>query len=149
MVIIIRKKTGMDKPAVLIRFNTNQDKFDSNYERNQFFRGLHGWKQVIVKKTQKTIAPDGTERTIEQRYVYPRSGLLDEVQHVKVADSAFIVAMEDMKRMQTFFHEWEKQVNAEFMQMMMPQKQWAELAEKKDEIIVKKKKSEEDELNSL
>ncbi|MAH42836.1 hypothetical protein CL614_03875 [archaeon] len=126
MKVIKKIKT---KPTVLIRFRTNVSKFNSNYERNQFFRGLHGWKQIIIKKTQKTEGPHGV-RVIEQRYVYPRSGLLNEIEHVKVADSAFIVAMEDMKRMTDFFKNWEEKVNAEFMQIFMPEKQWNSLTEK-------------------
>ena len=121
--------SGKAKPTVLIRFNTNTDKFNSNYERNQFFRGLHGWKQIIIKKTQRREGPNGV-RITEQRYVYPRAGLLDEIDHVKVADSAFIVAMKDMKRMENFFKEWEEKVNAEFMEMFMPEKRWNEMMKK-------------------
>ncbi len=137
MKVIKKIKT---KPTVLIRFKTDTNKFNSNYERNQFFRGLHGWKQIVIKRTRQTHGPNGVS-VIEQRYVYPRSGLLNEVDHVKVADSAFIVAMEDMKTMMNFFKEWEEKVNADFMQMFMPEKQWDNLTKK----IIKG----EDELNKL
>ena len=131
MKVIKKIKT---KPTVLIKFSTNTDKFNSNYERNQFFRGLHGWKQIIIKRTRSTEGPHGIH-VIEQRYVYPRSGLLNEVNHVKVADSAFIVAMEDMKRMTDFFKTWEEKVNAEFMEMFMTEKQWNNLTKNEVEEI--------------
>ena len=40
----------IEKKAVLICFNIQSDKFKSNYERNKFFRGLYGWKQMIKKE---------------------------------------------------------------------------------------------------
>src|SRR3989344_3798718 len=74
--------------AVIITFDTIGKRFDSDYERNKFFRELHGWNQTV---------PSGGKR-----YEYRRPGLLDEIPHIRVADSAFIVAMEHMKRMQQF-----------------------------------------------
>ena len=91
--------------AVIITFDTQADKFDSDYERNKFFRELHGWNQVV---------PRGGKR-----YEYRRNGILDEVPHVRVADSAFIVALEHMKRMEDFFDSWHEKVHCEMMKVMM------------------------------
>jgi hypothetical protein len=91
--------------AVIITFDTQAKKFDSDYERNKFFRELHGWKQ--------TVPSNG------KRYEYRRPGLLDEIPHIRVADSAFIVAMEHMKRMEKFFKEWEDKVEYDMMKIMM------------------------------
>ena len=93
------------RKAVLITFDTDSEKFESNYERNKFFRGLHGWKQIVPKENKK--------------YVYQRKGLLDEVPHKKVSDSVFIIAMENMKIMMDFFDEWHEKVHYEMMEIMM------------------------------
>ena len=77
MKIEIRKNGA----GVIITFDTQADKFDSDYERNKFFRELHGWNQVV---------PSGGKR-----YEYRRPGILDDVPHIRVANSAFIVAIED------------------------------------------------------
>lgn len=101
--------------AVIITFDTQADKFDSDYERNKFFRELHGWNQVV---------PSGGKR-----YEYRRHGILDEVPHIKVADSAFIVAMEHMKKMEQFFDEWHEKVHCEMMKIMMDPAQMRKLME--------------------
>ncbi|MBI5061169.1 MAG: hypothetical protein HZB67_02545 [Candidatus Aenigmarchaeota archaeon] len=94
-------------PAILITFNTHSERFDSNYERSKFFRELHGWEQVVPGN--------------DKQYRYRRPGLLDEIPHKKVSDSVFIIAMEHMKRMESFFHQWEKKVEYDMMEIMMKQ----------------------------
>ncbi|MFH1420924.1 MAG: hypothetical protein ABIG30_03060 [Candidatus Aenigmatarchaeota archaeon] len=111
--IVIRKKHGATVPAVLITFDTHSERFDSNYERNLFFKELHGWKQIIVKRNNV-----GKE---QKRYEYPRNGILNEVPHMKVADSAFIVAMDNMKRMMEFFEQWTPKVEWDAMEIGLPQ----------------------------
>lgn len=74
--------------------------FDSDYERSKFFKELHGWKQNV------------------KSYEYRRKGVLDEVPHVKIADSVFMVAAEHMKRMEEFFKGWEDNVEFDMMEMM-------------------------------
>lgn len=85
-------KKGVTKKAVLICFNVKSGKFESNYERNKFFRALYGWKQIIPKK--------------KKTYVYKRDGLLDEIRHVKVDQSSFFVEEDDFDRIMRFFKEW-------------------------------------------
>lgn len=89
------------KKAVLICFNTRSERFDSNYERNKFFRGLYGWKQMIKKETA-----DGKEKT----YVYERTGILDEIPHKKIDQSSFFVDMDDADMIFKFFKEWTDKV---------------------------------------
>ncbi len=91
--------------AVIITFDTRAKRFKSDYERNKFFRELHGWNQIVPKG--------------DKRYEYRRNGLLDEIPHIKVADSAFIVALQHMKRMEKFFNEWHDKVHCEMMRIML------------------------------
>ena len=86
----------MQKKAVLIAFSVQSKKFESNTERNKFFRMLYGWRQVVPKE--------------KKEYVYQREGLLDEMPHVKVDQSSFIVPEEDSDRIFEFFDEWSDKV---------------------------------------
>jgi hypothetical protein len=112
MRVVIRKGFGT---AVIISFHTRSSKFDSDYERSKFFRELHGWKQTIPKENKK--------------YIYKRSGLLDQVPHIKIADSVFMVAMEHMKRMSEFFDEWNDKVDCNMMEVMVNMKKLRRLEE--------------------
>ena len=91
--------------AVIITFHTQTERFESDYERSKFFRELHGWKQTVPKNGKK--------------YLYRRAGLLDEVPHIKIADSAFIVAMKNMQRMLQYFQGWSDKVEYDMMEIMM------------------------------
>lgn len=84
------------KKAMLITFSVRSEKFDSNYERNKFFRGLYGWKQVIPSE--------------KKTYEYHREGVLDEMPHKKVDQSSFIVPEDNFERITSFFEEWHKKV---------------------------------------
>ncbi len=97
------RKNGM--PVAIVTFHTNPERFDSDYERIKFFKELHGWKQTVPKNGKK--------------YLYHRSGLLDEVPHIKLADSAFLIAMENMERVRKYFEEWSDKVECEMLQVMM------------------------------
>ena len=98
MRIVIKKN---ESNAVIITFHTHIERFDSDYERSKFFRELHGWKQVVP----------GNEKS----YSYRRSGFLDEVPHMKIADSVFMVAQERIKEVVKFFDEWENKVDYDMM----------------------------------
>ena len=86
----------MTRRVVLICFNTESGKFESNYERNKFFRGLYGWKQIIPKE--------------KKTYTYEREGLLDEIPHKKVDQSSFFVEEDDFDTIMKFFKEWHDKV---------------------------------------
>jgi hypothetical protein len=97
------RKNGV--PVAIITFRTRPENFDSDYERIKFFKELHGWKQTVPRNGKK--------------YLYHRNGILDEVPHIKIADSAFMVAMENMKRVMDYFDEWSDKVECDMFQVMM------------------------------
>ncbi len=99
-------KITMGKKAVLISFDTIPEKFDSNYDRNKFFRGLYGWKQVIPKNK-------------DESYSYKREGVLDAVPHIKVADSAFIIPSEGIESIMRYFEEWSDKVVCDIMHITL------------------------------
>ena len=84
------------KRAVLITFTVKTNRFDSNSERNKFYKELYGWKQIVKKE--------------EKRYVYRRDGLLDEMPHVRVDRSMLIIMKRHMERMRKFLEEWEDKI---------------------------------------
>lgn len=111
MRIEIRKKDG--KEAILISFDTVREKFESASERNRFYWELYGRKQVVVKK--------------RKRYVYQRRGVLDKTPHIKVSDSVFIVAMENMKRMMNFFDKWDEKIELKTFPVLLDKKEIKEV----------------------
>mgnify|MGYP001619007617 FL=1 len=88
---------------VIITFRTRSERFESDYERNKFFRGLYGWKQIVPKN--------------HRRYLYHRAGLLDDIDHEKIADSVLMVAMKDMQRVMRYFQQWNDKVECEAMEV--------------------------------
>lgn len=93
------------KSAVLICFSIQSGKFESNYERNRFFRDLYGWKQ-IVRRIQTTSGKRVKKRT----YTYRRIGLLDEIPHEKIDQSSFIVPEREFEKVERFFKAWRNKV---------------------------------------
>ena len=111
MRIEIRKKDG--KKAILISFDTIRERFDSASERNRFYWELYGRKQVVVKKSK--------------RYVYEREGVLEEIPHIKVSDSVFIVALEQMRKMMEFFDKWEDKIELKTFPVMLDKEEMKEV----------------------
>ena len=99
---IIFKKS---EKVVIVSFDTVSDRFNSNYERNRFFRELYGWEQVVPG--------DG------KNYRYRRNGLLDEIPHKKISTSVFMIAIENMKRMEDFFNHWSSKVEYDMIEVIM------------------------------
>lgn len=89
-----RDKSG--SLAALVSFRANSDKFDSNYERNKFYRGLYGWEQVVKKRGKK--------------YTYDHKGLLDKVPHIKVDKSVYIFPLKTLDRVTDYLDEWGNKV---------------------------------------
>lgn len=116
MKIEIRKKGN--STAVLITFNTQVEKFESNSERIKFFKELHGWKQVVNK-------PSG-------RYEYDREGILDEIPHLDVDKSVFIIMQEHMRQMERFFKEWEDKVEFRTFPVLLNRQQIRKLEREKE-----------------
>lgn len=113
MKIEIKKKGN--RTAILITFHTQSEKFKSPSERNKFFAELYGRKQIIPKENKK--------------YIYRREGLLDTMNHIKVDNSVFIVALEQMKRMEKFFKEWEDKVMVKTFPVLINENQAEKLEE--------------------
>lgn len=85
-----------EHPASLLTYKTHRDRFESMYERNQFYRGLFGYKQT-VKRNGKT-------------YEYDKDGLMDEVPNVRIDDSVFIIDREFRDKVEAYFVEWGEKV---------------------------------------
>lgn len=97
----IEIRRGPNARVVIFTFGTRSERFDSPYERNKFFRGLYGWQQVV------------------RGYRYRRLGLLDEIPHMKIADSVFMVSLEHMEQVMGYFKQWQRKVEWEMMEVMM------------------------------
>ena len=116
MKIEIRKKQG--ETAILISFDTIKEKFESPSERNKFYWELYGRKQVVIKDSG--------------RYEYDREGLLDNINHIKVSNSVFIIAMNHMKKMMEFFDEWEDKIDLKTFPVLLDKAEQEELQEEVD-----------------
>lgn len=99
--------------AILISFDTDKGSFSSRYERTQFYAKLHGRKQIIIK--------DG------KRYEYRRDGLLDEIPHLKVDNSVFIVMRKHFKTVENFFKQWERKVSIKTFPVILDSKHFKKL----------------------
>lgn len=100
------------KRVVIISFSTRREKFRSMGERNQFFRELYGWKQVVIKNGK--------------RYDYSRKGVLGEMPHVKIEDSVFMIPEDHLKEVNEYFNKWKEMVDFHMMKMMLLEKKMIE-----------------------
>jgi hypothetical protein len=91
--------------AVLITFSVKTNRFESNSERNKFYRELYGWKQIVKKE--------------ERRYIYKREGLLDEIPHIKVDKSMFIIMKRHMDMIRKFLEEWEEKIEWDMFDVLL------------------------------
>ncbi|MDD5416509.1 MAG: hypothetical protein PHU12_00875 [Candidatus Aenigmarchaeota archaeon] len=108
------KKKG-NTTAILISFDTQNEKFESPSEKSKFFEKLYGRNQTIKKEKKK--------------YFYRRTGLMDEVPHIKVDNSVFIIAMEQMKMMEQFMNEWEEKVMFKTFPVLLDEEEAEQLQE--------------------
>ena len=93
------------KRAIIISFDTHRQSFQSASERNKFFRGLYGWEQS-VPRNGKT-------------YHYWRSGVLEDVPHVKISDSVFAIEKTNAEKIMEYFDEWEDKIELEMFEVLM------------------------------
>ncbi len=114
------KESKDGKVAVLISFNTHSDKFESNYERNKFFRGLYGWTQTI--------------RNEKSEYRYRREGLLTETPHIKVDNSVFIVALKEMEKIMNYMKQWEEKIDYDFFKVLLEPEEYKKIKSKEIKI---------------
>ena len=117
MRIEIKRKVG--ETAVLITFDTVKENFESASERNRFFWELYGRKQVVTKDSG--------------RYEYEKEGLMDEIPHLKVSNSVFIIMQEHMKRMMEFFEEWDDKVEFDTFPVLLNPRRKREVMEEVEE----------------
>lgn len=85
-----------NRTAVLVSFSVRSERFESNYERNRFYSGLYGRVQRV--------------RHGREVYAYRREGLLDEIPHIKVDNSVFIVALRELERVMRYMQEWRQKI---------------------------------------
>lgn len=98
-----------ERIAVLVCFSTKKNKFKSASERNRFYWGLYGRKQVIIKK--------------EKRYEYYRGGILEEIPHIKVDNSVFIIAERYLKKLMKYFNIWKEKVEVKTYPVVISKKE--------------------------
>ncbi|OGI14463.1 hypothetical protein A3K63_04960 [Candidatus Micrarchaeota archaeon RBG_16_49_10] len=91
--------------AVLICFSTKSRQFKSNYDRNRFFRGLYGWRQVI--------------NTGNKKYIYERQGLLGGIPHIRVDQSMFIIMERHAEAMREFLDGWEDKIDWQLFNVLL------------------------------
>ncbi len=92
-----------EKKAVLITFSIRSERFESNSERNKFFKTLYGWNQTVIKTVKGT-------KIQKKVYEYRREGLLDDIPHEKVDQSSFIIPENEFDKVEKFFEEWHNKV---------------------------------------
>lgn len=112
------------RKTILITFSVRSEKFDSNSERNKFFRELYGWKQTIPKENKKY-----------EKYEYHREGVLDEMPHMKVDQSSFIVPEDNFERITDFFEEWHKKVIWKTFKVLLDDKEIRDMFEEFEEEV--------------
>lgn len=101
-----------NRRVVLISFSTSGRKFRSASERNQFYRELYGFKQVVIKNGK--------------RYDYERGGLLGQMPHIRVEDSVFMVPEDNLKEVDEYFNKWKSMVDFHMTRMMLLEKKMLE-----------------------
>jgi len=109
----------MSGSASLITYSTEKEKFDSMYERNQFYRGLFGYKQT-VKKNGKT-------------YEYDKDGLMDRVPNIRIDDSVFIVNIEKYPEVKEFFETWSEKISYHVFEVILEDREILQQIEKAEE----------------
>jgi hypothetical protein len=109
----MRVRMRKRKMAILICFDTIKEKFNSPSERNRFFWGLYGRRQVIVRS--------------ERRYEYVREGLLEEIPHIKVDNSVFIIAKKYLRKVLQYFKKWEEKVEVRMFPVLLDEKEAKEI----------------------
>jgi hypothetical protein len=120
-----------EKKAILFAFSVQSGKFESHYERNKFFRGLYGWKQMV----RKEVIISKKQGPKEKVYTYRREGLLDEMPHEKVDQSSFIVPEDDFVKITKFFNEWGNKVIWKSFKVLLDEDFFKEGLEEEEEEV--------------
>lgn len=112
MEIHVRKKGE----AMLFTFHTKSKAFASPSERNRFFSGLYGRKQIV--------------RRSGKEYIYRRRGLLDTIPYIKVDDSVFIVSKSNARKIIRFFERWQDKIEFNMFTILMDEQKLKKLCGK-------------------
>lgn len=94
----------MEKRGVLVAFSVRTEKVNGS-EKTKFFKSLYGWKQTVPKENKT--------------YSYYREGVLDEMPHVRVNQSSFIVPEESFDDIMDFFDQWSSKVMLKTFQVLL------------------------------
>lgn len=86
----------MEKRGILITFSIRTQNIKNSSEKSLFFKKLYGWTQTVPKENRK--------------YTYYREGILDEIPHVKVDQSSFVIPEDNFDTINDFFEEWSNKV---------------------------------------
>jgi len=108
--MIVRKKK-IDENGVhgmIITFSVNSDECKKPSDKTKFFKKLYGWTQKVPGK--------------KKEYEYKREGVLDEMPHMRISPSSFIVPEEDFDKIERFFEEWQKKVIFNAFKVMIEDK---------------------------
>lgn len=113
---ICNDKSG--KPACLVTFEVISSNFKSNYQRNKFYRGLYGWTQIVKKNGKK--------------YEYKRDGLLDEVPHIKVDKSVFILPIHSVEKIKKYLESWGEAVDYDLFKVLLGSDKFKKIKQKEN-----------------
>ncbi len=80
---------------------------------------LYGWEQRIPAENKM--------------YVYKRSGLLDEMPHIKVDQSSFIVPEDDFDKVISFFEQWSNKIIWKTFKVLLEKDELEEMFEELEE----------------
>jgi hypothetical protein len=117
------------RKAVLVAFSVKSGMFEGHYERNKFFRGLYGWKQMV----RREIIVGEKHKTKEKVYTYRREGLLDEIPHERVDQSSFIVPEDEFNKIEKFMKGWRNKVMWKAFKVLLEDKDIFEEEEEPEE----------------
>ncbi len=104
------------RKAVLVSFSVRSDRFESDYERNKFYRKLYGWRQKIRKSYGD--------------YEYYKEGLLDEIPFMKVDKSLFMISCSDLALIREYMDAWKRKVEYDVFDVVLTPQQIRILKEK-------------------
>ena len=133
-------KVTEKKKGVLVAFSVKSEKFEGHYERNKFFRGLYGWKQMVKKE----MVVVGKQKPKEKVYTYRREGILDEIPHEKVGQSSFIVPEDKFDRIEKFMKEWRNKVMWKSFKVLLEDEDIFKEEEEPEEEIEEEEPEEEE-----
>lgn len=106
--------------VVLVKFSTKKECFKSAYERNLFYRGLYGWRQVVRKSYGK--------------YEYRKSGLLDSIPSLRIGKSLFMVPLGSLEEISDYLESWCEKVRFTTFEVVATRDIIKRMAEKEERL---------------